>query len=80
MEKRQSLVPTGIRSPDRPVLSESPVAVQFVTVPSIYNTLGFSVVKQYLVTLGIVWKQDRKFTYEVTLRRVRVTIVAMQTQ
>jgi len=44
MEKRQSLIPTGIRTPDCPALTESPVTVQFVTIPSIYNTSWFSVV------------------------------------
>jgi hypothetical protein len=44
MEKRQSLDPTGIRTPDCPFLSESPFAAQFVKFPSIYNTLVFSVV------------------------------------
>jgi len=44
MEKRQSRVPTRIRTPDRPARSQSTVAAQLVTFSSIYNTLGFSIV------------------------------------
>jgi len=64
---------------ERPARSQSPVAAsssRFLP----FITLRGSASLEQLMTLGIVWKKVGQCMCEVTMRRVRVTIVAMQTR